>query len=77
MCRHLLLLTPPLPLLFFLTLLLAAVTNNVYSFTKEPPGRDPISVDKVRRAEKAISLTADNFDEMTKGKLVFVKFYSP
>lgn len=59
--------------LFFLLLLFCVVL----SFTNEPPGRDPVSVDKVRKAERAASLTSDNFDELTKGKLVYIKFFSP
>lgn len=51
--------------------------HHALCFTNEPPGRDPASVDKVREAERAVSLTSDNFDEMTKNKLVFIKFYSP
>mmetsp|Transcript_24002 Transcript_24002/g.39588 ORF Transcript_24002/g.39588 Transcript_24002/m.39588 type:complete len:249 (-) Transcript_24002:134-880(-) len=65
---------------FFLTpllLLFASILHGVLSFTNEPPGRDPISIDKVRAAERAVSLTSDNFDELTKGKLVFIKFFSP
>ena len=51
--------------------------HHALCFTNEPPGRDPASVDKVRGAERAVSLTSDNFDELTKDKLVFIKFYSP
>ena len=48
-----------------------------HAYTYEPPGKDPISLDKVRNSEVATRLTADNFDELTAGKLVFIKFYSP
>jgi hypothetical protein len=51
--------------------------HHALCFTNEPPGRDPASVDKVRGAERAVSLTSDNFDELTNGKLVFIKLYSP
>ncbi|KAL7554589.1 hypothetical protein ACHAWF_018072 [Thalassiosira exigua] len=47
------------------------------AFTYEPPGRDPVSIDNIRSSERAVRLTTDNFDELTDGKLVFVKFYSP
>lgn len=62
-----------------LLLLLAWCTrkNASQAYTYEPPGRDPVSIDKVRNSEEAVQLTTDNFDELTKGKLVFVKFYSP
>jgi hypothetical protein len=55
----------------------AVIIHHALSFTNEPPGRDPVSIDQVRGAERAVSLTSDNFDELTKGKLVFIKFYSP
>lgn len=63
---------PPLLILFAAILL-----HGVRSFSNEPPGRDPITIDKVRGAERAVSLTSDNFDELTNGKLVFIKFFSP
>ncbi len=47
------------------------------AYTYEPPGRDPVSIDKIRNSEQAVALTTDNFDELTKGKLVFIKFYAP
>ena len=55
----------------------AVTLHSALSFTNEPPGRDPASIDKVRAAERAVPLTSDNFDELTEGKFVFVKFYSP
>lgn len=48
-----------------------------YAYTYEPPGRDPISLEQIRDADISTSLTTDNFDELTKDKLVFIKFYSP
>lgn len=36
-----------------------------------------MSIDKVRSSEKAVILTTDNFDDMIKGKLAFIKFYAP
>ena len=59
----------------FLALLL--VCTRCASYTYEPPGRDPVSIDKIRNSEQAVVLTTDNFDELTKGKLVFIKFYAP
>ncbi|KAL3758439.1 hypothetical protein ACHAWU_005439 [Discostella pseudostelligera] len=47
------------------------------AFTNEPPGRDPASIENIRSSEKAVPLTSDNFDELTKGKIIFIKFYSP
>ena len=47
------------------------------AFTNEPPGRDPASIETIRSSERAVVLTTDNFDELTEGKLVFIKFYSP
>lgn len=47
------------------------------AYTYEPPGKDPVSIGKVRDSEKAVALTSDNFDKLTKGKQVFIKFYSP
>mmetsp|Transcript_34841 Transcript_34841/g.74269 ORF Transcript_34841/g.74269 Transcript_34841/m.74269 type:complete len:252 (+) Transcript_34841:93-848(+) len=47
------------------------------TFTYEPPGRDPVSIDEILSSEMAVPLTADNFDELTKGKLVFIKFFAP
>jgi thiol-disulfide isomerase/thioredoxin len=47
------------------------------AFTNEPPGRDPASIETVRSSERAVVLTTDNFDKLTEGKLVFIKFYSP
>ena len=58
-------------------LLLCAARHASNAYTYEPPGRDPVSIDKVRASEAAVALTSDNFDELTKGKVVFVKFYSP
>mmetsp|Transcript_38817 Transcript_38817/g.93379 ORF Transcript_38817/g.93379 Transcript_38817/m.93379 type:complete len:247 (+) Transcript_38817:335-1075(+) len=61
-----------------LLLLLGCTQYHIYqAYTYEPPGRDPASIDKVRSSEKAAPLTTDNFDELTKGKLVFIKFYAP
>mmetsp|Transcript_30247 Transcript_30247/g.54770 ORF Transcript_30247/g.54770 Transcript_30247/m.54770 type:complete len:251 (+) Transcript_30247:85-837(+) len=62
-----------------LLLLLLACTQYVSNaYTYEPPGRDPISIDKIRSSEIASEITTDNFDElMRKGKLVFIKFYAP
>jgi len=50
---------------------------DVNSYTYEPPGRDPISIDKIRSSERSTILTTENFDELTAGKLVFLKFYAP
>lgn len=47
------------------------------AFTNEPPGRDPASIENIRSSEKAVALNSDNFDEVTKGKIIFIKFYSP
>mmetsp|Transcript_29209 Transcript_29209/g.62110 ORF Transcript_29209/g.62110 Transcript_29209/m.62110 type:complete len:247 (-) Transcript_29209:201-941(-) len=61
-----------------LLLLLACTQHHVCkAYTYEPPGRDPVSIDKIRSSEKAVTLTSDNFDELTEGKLVFIKFYAP
>lgn len=61
-----------------LLLLLACTQHHVSkAYTYEPPGRDPVSIGKVRSSEKAVTLTSDNFDELTEGKLVFIKFYAP
>jgi hypothetical protein len=58
-------------------ILLCLTITTVQSYTYEPPGRDPISIDKIRSSEQAISLTTENYDELTAGKLVFIKFYAP
>lgn len=63
---------PPHQLLFLLCLACACT-----AYTYEPPGRDPVSIAKVRAAEQAVALTTDNFDALTAGKRVFVKVYSP
>lgn len=47
------------------------------AYTREPPGRDPASIDAIRSSERAVILDTDNFDELTEGKLVFIKFFSP
>ena len=62
---------------FFLAFAAFGTRHASRAFTREPPGRDPASIDKIRAAEEAVALTADNFDALTRGKLVFVKFYSP
>ncbi|KAL9182377.1 hypothetical protein ACHAXT_013029 [Thalassiosira profunda] len=65
-----------LPRVILLLLAWAArCTSDAYTY--EPPGRDPVSIDNVRASEKAVRLTTDNFDELTNGKLVFIKFYAP
>ena len=51
--------------------------SHAYAYTYEPPGRDPTSIDNARSSERSVVLTSDNFDELTEGKLVFIKFYSP
>ena len=48
-----------------------------HAYTYEPPGKDPVSIDKIRNSDVSTKITSDNFDELTKGKLVFIKFYSP
>lgn len=58
-------------------LLLACTQYASEAFNYEPPGKDPASIDKVRNSEKAIVLTSENFDELTEGKIVFIKVYSP
>jgi thiol-disulfide isomerase/thioredoxin len=60
-----------------LSILLLTSCPLTQPYTYEPPGRDPISIDKIRSSEKSVQLTTDNFDELTAGKLVFVKFYAP
>ncbi|KAL3782922.1 hypothetical protein HJC23_004901 [Cyclotella cryptica] len=60
-----------------LALLLATSYYRVQSYTFEPPGRDPASIDKIRSSEQATILTTENFDDLTAGKLVFIKFYAP
>lgn len=47
------------------------------AYTYEPPGKDPVSIDSIRNSDVSVTLTSANFDELTKGKLVFIKFYSP
>ncbi|KAL7445948.1 hypothetical protein ACHAXH_009596 [Discostella pseudostelligera] len=54
-----------------------ALSSITDAFTNEPPGRDPVSIESIRSSEKAVPLTSDNFDELTKGKIIFIKFYSP
>mmetsp|Transcript_12420 Transcript_12420/g.26427 ORF Transcript_12420/g.26427 Transcript_12420/m.26427 type:complete len:247 (-) Transcript_12420:57-797(-) len=63
----------------FILLLLVACTHHVVTqaYNYEPPGRDPASINKIRSSEASVPLTTDNFDELTKDKLVFIKFYSP
>lgn len=51
--------------------------RTVQSYTYEPPGKDPISIGKIRTSEQAVQLTTENYDELTSGKLVFIKFYAP
>lgn len=65
------------PQLILLWLAIAASHLSVQSYTYEPPGRDPISIDKIRSSEQSTILTAENYDELTAGKLVFIKFYAP
>merc|ERR1719293_220243 len=60
----------------FLFITLTSIAR-VSPYTYEPPGRDPISIDKIRSDERAVSLTTENFNEKIEGKLVFLKFYSP
>jgi len=57
--------------------ILVTIIIGCYAYTYEPPGRDPASIEKIRDADISTSLTTDNFDELTKDKLVFIKFYSP
>ncbi len=49
------------------------------AFTYEPEGRDPASIEKIRALhnQDSIPLTIENFDELTSGKLVFLKFFAP
>ena len=54
-----------------------ALLASLDAYTYEPPGRDPASIDKIRSAEKSTILTSENFDELTSGKTVFLKFFSP
>ena len=61
----------------FLFVILACCTKYAIPYTYEPPGRDPVSIDNVRSSEEAVQLTTANFDELTKGKIIFVKIYSP
>lgn len=63
--------------LLLLWLTITTSRHNVQSYTYEPPGRDPVSIDKIRTSEQATILTTENFDELTAGKLVFIKFYAP
>lgn len=60
-----------------LFLLFLNPTQHTHAYTYEPPGRDPVSVDKIRSSEQAVQLTTENFDELTKGKMVFIKFFAP
>ena len=58
-------------------LIIARSFHNAQSYTYEPPGRDPVSIDKIRSSEKGTILTTDNYDDLTSEKLVFIKFYAP
>lgn len=63
---------------YFMFLCYGALPNiRSNAFTSEPPSRDPVSIENIRSLEKAVPLTSDNFDEVTKGKIIFIKFYSP
>lgn len=62
---------------FLLAILLATSYCHVESYTFEPLGRDPVSIDKIRSSEQSAVLTTENFDDLTAEKLVFIKFYAP
>ena len=64
-------------LVILLLITLTATLSITNAYTYEPPGRDPISIDNIRNSELSTVLTTENFDELTKGKLIFIKFYAP
>ena len=63
--------------LLLIYLISATSFRSAQCYTYEPPGRDPISIDKIRSSEKGTILTTENYDDLTAGKLVFIKFYAP